>query len=130
MRPKKSNQTTESTADFYNTVQRCMNTIGARKNQDLHVGGTLQSLERLLVIEVLSDELRTDDYICAVMLNDALSHRMPMNSEQEELDESMRPRNYLNHKEHITFYREPFVSDKNIIIFTDQRMIFAKWKNK
>lgn len=129
MRKKLLTKETQKT-NFFETTQRCMNIIAARRRLDLPIGGTIQSLQRLLNIDIDMAELRTDDYICAVMINGVLSNRVPRRLEEDDIAEEMRPVNYLGHKEHITFYHESFIADGNIMIFTDERIVTAKWKNR
>jgi len=130
MRQKSMKTDEKITSNFFATTQRCMNTVRAKKMTGHSVGGTVQSLERLLDINIDMAELRTDDYVCAVMLSSTLASKAPRKLEDEEIDEDLRPRNFIGHKENITFYVEPMLADGNIMIFTDERIITAKWKHR
>jgi len=127
LRKKQEDLTEKET--YFDNVKRCIQLIDARKRLGMPVGGTLQSLERLLKINVNCEDVHTDDYICAVMIDGFLAEAVKP-TEDPELSDEMRPATYLSTKEHITFYSERMLPANSIVIFTDQRVLYAKWKHQ
>lgn len=111
---------------FFDSTQRILNSIRARRDNNIKLGGSLQQLSKLLECSINVEEISHDEYVCGVMIPSTKVYAIPLPDHFEEMSYEMKPKYFINYKADIAFFEERSLDVDQIVIFTPHRFVFAK----